>query len=292
MIKRNAWKVIFIALVVLIYLGYMQITARERYLNVNTKSSKAHPLNQEIHFHTDQIVHIFKKNHIQMTQEKNNSSEYELDGVHPTIYELNQNKKYRVFIYVFNSLKERLQESQKIEESFNEPFSKGTTHNQSPAYVYDHYSSWNVLFLVPIPTNITNAEYKKFPKLDSVVFKDMNDGQIRIYKGKTSNWNATFTYNYFQHWYKDQSGVVVTDSEGKGTFDITYSGSQQVLKNVTVGYDLPSSSATLNESSVKKSETLQLNYSPIQTILYPSDKPKMTFQWDGKEESVVLQPQH
>ena len=273
----------------------MKITARERYLNVDIHSSYAHPLNHEIHFHIDQVVHIFKKNHIQMTQEKNDSSKYDLAGVHPIIYELNKNKKYRVFIYVFNSLKERQQESQQIEGMYRDPFSKVTKQYQikSPAYMYSEYSSWNILFLAPIPTNLTNSEQKKFPKINSVIFKDMNDGQIKIYKGKTSNWNATFTYNYFQHWYNNQSGILETDTEGKGAFDITYNGSQQVLKNVTVNYDVLNSNGTLNGVTVKKLKTLQLNrYSPVQTILHPSNKPKMTFRWDGKEESMVLQPQN
>lgn len=290
MIKRNAWKFLLIIAVVLIYLGYMHFSGRARYLNVNIHSTEAHPLNQEVHFNADQVVSIFKKNNIQMTEEKNTSSQYDLNGVHPKIYELNQNKQYRVFLYIFNSLKDRKKVSQQIEASFGSPFSKGTGSVQHPAYVYGSDSSWNVLFLEPFSTTIKSTVYKNFPKLEPIIFKDMNDGKTRIYKGQTPNWSTTFTYNYFSHWYKNASGFVVNDGEGNGTFDITYNGKNLPIHNVYYGFQLPSENAS-EHTQVLSTRNVSMTYSSQSDVFKSTVKPMMTYQWDQKKESTTLQPQ-
>ncbi|WEG10804.1 hypothetical protein PU629_11470 [Pullulanibacillus sp. KACC 23026] len=92
MIKRKGWRIALAAFILLVFLGYLQLAGKHKFETVNVSSSQSHPLQNEIHLTSDQVALVFNKHSEKLTPQSLTSTKLDLNGVHPNVYLINQNK--------------------------------------------------------------------------------------------------------------------------------------------------------------------------------------------------------
>lgn len=233
------------------------------------------------------IVKTFEKQGISLKEESSVSSdEYALNGVKPAVFSLDE-KKGKLLVYTFKSFVERddiLNDTNK----FNNTFSL-------QEYSFKAKNALVVYMASQIPTN--EEEMKSIGDtitlISNIVFKDLNDGKGIVYKGQSESWKGTFTSNYYEHWWQDETGVLHHDSyynayptikykksdiESVGTIDFEYK---------TIGGGGSSSGATLNKDGIaelgRSGGSGGSGFIPRE-----DDNINFTVRWNGREESMVL----
>ena len=65
---------------------------------------------------------------------------------------------------------------------------------------------------MPYETPKDEAETKSASKtqdlIDNIIFKNINGGKEITYKGESASWEGSVTLKYYEHWWKDEKGVL------------------------------------------------------------------------------------
>lgn len=232
------------------------------------------------------IVRTFNKQGLSLKKEKLKSSDdFNLNEIKPAIFSIGGNKD-TLLIYTFKSFSERekiLEETNK----FNNPFS----FEEVP------YKAKNAL-IVYMPSQIPETEegYASIGKtrklISDIVFKNLNDGKERVYKGESASWEGTFTLKYYEHWVQDENGLhrdssswhypvikyKMSDIDAVGPITFEFKSSHGSGK---------STGLMLDKDGYADSGSGGGNG----TIPSESDDISFTIKWGDKEESIVLKAQ-
>jgi hypothetical protein len=232
------------------------------------------------------IVRTFNKQGLSLKKDKLKSSEdFSLNEIKPAIFSIGENKD-TLLIYTFKSFSERekiLEETDK----FNNPFS----FEQVP------YKAKNAL-IVYMPSQIPETEegYASIGKtrklISDIVFKNLNGGEERVYKGESTSWEGTFTLKYYEHWVQDENGLH-HDSYGWHYPVIKYKMADiDAVGPITLEHETSygggkSTGLTLNKEGYADAGSSGSNG----ITLNEGDDIKFTIKWGDKEEHIILKAQ-
>jgi len=223
------------------------------------------------------IVKTFKSQNLHVKEDKSKApNDFALKGIKPSIYRIGDDKD-TILIYIFKSFRERediLRETNK----YNNPYS----FEEVPYYAKN-------AFIVFIPSEIPKTEedfvsiFKIRRLISDTVFKYLNDGKERVYKGESTSWEGTYTFKYYEHWIEDENGLHY-DSYSQGHPVIKYKMS-----------DIGNVGPITLEHGGGSSTGLTLNKEGYAdcgfgggSILDEKAVTKFTIKWGDKEDHIVL----
>ena len=288
MLRRIGWRVLLIVVVAICYFVYLHFNGKSHLINSQTQSSPEHPLQSEVHFTGDQVSSIMYREGVNLSPLEESGQTHDLGGIHPSLFKVNTNNSQRLYIYEFPSLNARQKISDQMGANLysSSPFEPTST---KPAYIYREFTSWNVLFIQEVPikylTVMNKKQTAKLTDLEPLIFHAFNGGKTNVYSAENADWRATFTYNYYEHWWKDKNGHLQSQLIGNGEFVASYK-KKLPIKNVLISAQIPSGEESI-ESTVVDKKTTKLNVYDI-TQAMGTFEPTMSFQWDGKLSSLIL----
>jgi hypothetical protein len=232
------------------------------------------------------IVRTFNKQGLSLKKDKIKSlDDFNLNEIKPAIFSIGENKD-TLLIYTFKSFSERekiLEETGKFSDSFS--------FEQVP------YKAKNAL-IVYMPSQIPETEegYASIGKtrklIFDIVFKNLNDGKERVYKGESASWEGTFTLKYYEHWVQDENGL------HRDSFSWHYPVIKYKMSDIDVVGSITFEFKSSHGSGI--STGLMLNKDGYAdsgsgggngAIPSESDDVKFTIKWGDKEEHIVLKAQ-
>lgn len=230
------------------------------------------------------IVKVFKKQNIYLKEGKLKPTDnFDLKGIKPSIYKIANNKD-TILIYIFKSFQER-EEILKETNKYNNPYSFEEV---------SYYAKNALIVFMASETPKTEEDFISIFKtrelIFNTVFKFLNDGKERVYKGESNNWEGTVTLKYYEHWIQDENGL---------HYD-SYSAQYPKLKykNTDIGSIGPIVFEYETTHEKGSSTGLRLNkegYADIGggggSILDEKAEIKYTIKWKDKEEHIVLKAQ-
>lgn len=235
------------------------------------------------------VTTVLKQHHLNIEKDKQESpSDYEYQGNKPAIYKLEQTQG-KLFIYVFDSFedRQRIYQDSGNEKKFHKLFSQS---NETSVY----HEARNILIVVNAPREAlkSNPEVSKsFEVVKKVVFEKLNDGKEHVFKGQGEYWESQITVNYYEHWWKDENGVIKHESYLTEQPLIKYKGTD-ISSVGEIDYEYHTSAGG---SSRGRTELDQNGY--IKSAGYKgsngvipreNDSYTMTVEWNGKKETFTL----
>lgn len=292
MFKKIGWRGILIAGVAICYFGYLHFNGKTHSLSLQTQSSESNPLKNEVHLTTEQVSSVMYREGIRLSPLIESSKIHDLGGVHPSVFKINNDKTQRLYVYDFQSTKERQKYSDDIQSRLInstyeiKPIFKKDNLNSPLTSLSNVFSSWNILFIQSFPIPRSSQTKSKNIDLEPIIFHDLNGGETKTYNGENAYWKATFTYNYYEHWWKDNEGNLQNEIKGQQGFFVATYKDQLPIKNVLISYQLPGQGGT-TQTPILAEKTTKIRdnemTSPIGTF-----EPKMTFNWNHKKSTLTL----
>jgi len=232
------------------------------------------------------IVKTFKAEGIPLKKDRTKSPEdYDLKGVRPAVYSIGENKGM-LLIYTFRSFGEK----EKILNE-NDKFDNPYTFEE---FIYHAKNSLIVFKPSEIPKAVEDLENigKTAGLISSIVFKDLNDGKERIYKGDSENWEGTYIYKFYEHWYQDEDGSHY-QSYQEYLPVIKYKKTDiDSVGPITFEYEAGTSSGRGEGLTLDKDACVKLGGSSGNgSILKEGEEVRFTVKWGDKEETIVLKAQ-
>ena len=232
------------------------------------------------------IVKTFKAEGLSLKKDRTKSPEdYGLKGVKPAVYSIGENKDM-LLIYTFQSYSEKekiLNETDK----FDNPYT-------FEEFIYHAKNSLIVFKPSVMPEAQENLENigKTADLISNIVFKDLNDGKERIYKGDSENWEGTYTYRYYEHWYQDEAGSHY-QSYQECIPVIRYKKTDiDSVGPITFEYEAGTGSGRGEGLTLDKDACVKLGGSSSNgSILREGEDVRFTVKWGDKEETIVLKAQ-
>lgn len=147
-----------------------------------------------------------------------NPEDYKMGQVKPSIYHVN-NFDGILFIYHFANMEELDSNYDQWEKATrNKNVNNSSYINMfSAKWPYNRaYAAKNTIIVIglsQIPNNLEDFQ-KISPvltKLDKAIFYNLNEGQQIVYQGEGQNWKGKVIINYYNHFWKDDKGVLQYD---------------------------------------------------------------------------------
>lgn len=128
--------------------------------------------------------------------------------------------------------------------------------------------------------------------ISSIVFKNLNNGKERIYKGESVHWEGTYTYKYYEHWYQDEDGSHY-QSYQEYLPVIKYKKTDiDSVGPITFEYEAGTGSGKGDGLTLDKDACVKLwGGSSNGSILREDEEVRFTVKWGDKEETIVLKAQ-
>ena len=232
------------------------------------------------------IVKTFKAEGLSLKEDRSKSPEdYDLNGVKPAIYSFGENKDM-LLIYIFKSYGEKekiLSETDKFNNHFT--FEEFPFHAKNSLIVFKPSE-------MPKPEENLENIGKTTSLISSIVFQYLNEGKEKVYKGNSENWEGTYTYKYYEHWYQDENGLDYQTYEEDRPV-IKYKNSD--LDNVgpiTFEYEAGTTSGRAEGLTPDKDGYVKFGGGGSNgPILREGAEVRYTIKWGDKEEHIVLKAQ-
>lgn len=232
------------------------------------------------------IFKTFKTQGVSLKEDKSKlPDDFSLNGIKPSAYNMSDDTG-KLLIYTFKSfaeLKKILSETNKFYRTFS--------FEEIP------YKAKNAL-IVFIPSSIpeTQESMESFSKtkslISNIVFKHLNDGKERIYKGESESWEGTFTLKYYDHWFQDETGKRLYDSYSQDNSVIKYKLSDiDSVGEVTFKYETLHGSFESAGRTLNKEGYINAGSGSGGPIPGENEEIKFTIKWGDKEEHIVLKAQ-
>lgn len=244
------------------------------------------------------IVKTLEKQGVNLDEDKSKSpGDYDLGGVKPTIYDLGD-EKGTLLIYVFKSIGQRQDIVNKFNGQQQDIVNKSDKFDYKLSTLGPLIDAKNALIVCLVDENITFEEYEPIGEtmslVSDVVFKDLNDGKVIVYKGESESWEGTFTIKYYEHYGKEESGNIRYDSY-KWTYpEIKYKNSDIAsVGPIEFEYKINAGeSGSVTGAELKEDGSVLLGSSGgTGTIPKNDEEINFIIKWNGKEESIKLKPQ-
>lgn len=234
------------------------------------------------------VVKTLKSQGLSLKEDKSKlPDEFNLNGIKPTIYSIGKNKD-TLLVYTFKSLAEReklLRETNK----FNDPFSvKAFPYKAKNVLIVFMFSK------VPETEEAMNSASNTIRLLSDTVFKHLNNAKERVYKGESESWEGTFTLEYYEHWFQDETGILRYDSYSKVYPEIKYKMSDidgvgpLTFRYQTLHSNNEFTGLTLNNEGYINTRGGSIGSGPIPS---ENEEIRFTIKWADKEEHIVLKAQ-
>lgn len=196
-----------------------------------------------------------------------------LGGKSPSIYR-HQESRQNIYIYLFDSLKERKEAN--ADTGYLFAFT-GQSYNVANNAVIGSIYLWE---------DQAGLEFAK--SLADIVLKELNPYQEAQYLGQSDNWKAQVDVGWYEYFAKDESGTLLYESWSSKTGKAFYRGEDD---NFEVSYQLsfgPSSS--LGGSTYLHDKELNFGSSSGSGSMGIKDLDFISLQidWDGQSETVEL----
>jgi len=232
------------------------------------------------------IVKTLNKQGLSLKEDKSKSpDDFDLKEIKPTIFSIGESKD-TLLIYTFKSFSER-EEILRETDKFNNPYS----FEQVP------YKAKNAV-IVYMASELPKTEegYASMDKtrnlISTTVFKNLNGGKERVYKGESTSWEGTVTLKYYQHWFEYEN-VLQYDN---------YSWEYPVIKYKMSDIDAVGPITFEYETTHEKGNRtgLMLNKDGYANaggdggngaMPNENDDIRFTIKWEDKEEHIVLKSQ-
>lgn len=232
------------------------------------------------------IISTFNKGGLILKEDKLKSPEdFALNEIKPAIFNIGD-RKDTLLIYIFKSFLER-DEILRQTDKFNNPFSI----EQIP------FKAKNALIVyIPYELPKTEEEYAPINKLISsisyTVFKQLNDGKEKVYKGESANWEGTFTFKYYEYWLQDEKAIHY-DSYSWTFPEIKYKMPDiNAVGPITFEYKAGSESGKSTGIMLNEDGHADLGSGGgTGPIPRENEEVSFTIKWEDKEEHIVLKPQ-
>ena len=222
-------------------------------------------------------MNVFTKHKIKLTPNKEIDAEsFVLNNVKPKIYKINNDDKRNLFIYIFKKVEDR--------QEYGEPQSSYRM-DIFPNTSYHAYQSWNVIIVDTLkqPKNFTDIFKIEKQGIEQMVFKDLNKGEVRQYKGESGHWKVTYTLKYYDHSFVNKKGMYIPDKYGDGQFNIHYKPTDYSnVQNLKIEYDFGSSGGSLSGENLNKGNILVSKHN----IDDPKSVPTVTIRWNDQVEMI------
>lgn len=232
------------------------------------------------------IIKAFEAENFPLEEDRSKSpADYDLNGVEPAIYGTGENKDL-ILIYNFKSYSEKekiLDETDKYNNHFS--------YEEFPFHAKNSLIVFRPSEMAETEEGLENIT-KTRSIISRIVFEELNEGKERVYKGKSENWEGTYTYKYYEHWYEGEDGLLYRSYEEYHPV-IKYTKSDiENVGPIIFEYKAGTSSGrgegiTLNEDGYAKLGGGSSNGS----ILREGEKVHFNIRWGNKEEHIVLNAQ-
>lgn len=230
------------------------------------------------------IVATFEKQGVYLKEDKSKSPDgFEIDGVKPAVFSLGE-KKDTLLIYSFKTFSER---EDKVNN--NEKFSNQFSFSK---YAFNAKNAFIVYIASQEPT--TEEELKSLVEtktlISDTVFKYLNDGKVRVYKGDSPSWEGTYTLKYYEHWGQDETGKLNYEGYHNSYRVIKYKSSDiSNVGTIDFKYKNIGGGGSLTGEELDKDGYLKCGSSGGSGAM-PGENDEITFiiKWNGKEENITL----
>ncbi|GGH80726.1 hypothetical protein JOD43_002518 [Pullulanibacillus pueri] len=232
--------------------------------------------NQEKYYSANTLIKAFENNDIVLTQVNQNTTKYKKANVTPTEYLVNQDEDDRLYLYVFDSTPKRMTVSD------NEELSYLPASNTKETIVQEKEAAWNLYIVRRIKFNKLN----RLPNIHNIIFKELNDGKVKVFSGSSKHWKGEDTLHYYVHQWSE-NGHLYNESvqSNKGVLTFTGKRKDKVKYNLNVreGNTRTKSNGTLDLS---KEQSLQIGSGGNSPII--SDEIHVSIQWGKQKEQFNL----
>jgi hypothetical protein len=229
------------------------------------------------------IVNTFERKGLMLKKDNYKPlSTLELGGVKPSTYTLGKSKD-KLLIYVFQSFPQR-------ENAVNK---SGNTDSYSLERISFNAKNTYVVYM-PYQIQKDEAELKNVSKvkdlISAIVFKYLNDGKELVFKGESDSWEGTVTLKYYEHWWKDEKGVLEYENYNYETPIIKYRlTNTSALGPIAVELKTIVSSRTSTGLILKADNTLNMGeFGGNGAKPNAKDVYQVKLSYNGKEEKLVL----
>ncbi|MDD4802201.1 MAG: hypothetical protein PHF24_04580 [Syntrophomonas sp.] len=221
--------------------------------------------------------------------QKINPADYRINNVTPFVYSVNYHKQ-TILVYIFENIAERKKVCWNGGELSDIPL---TQISQAENYLIRSYIARNVL----IVDMLDASKMHSIPEIEQVlkpvreVVLALNDAQKAVFSARGNDWDAQYTVDYYQNWYKDNRGLTRVDQYSKGKWTVKYIGPDPVaIQNINYEYKTPGRSGSGHAvlESIDEGYYLRLGHDEGGSIPAKDSVYSITIQWDGQEESLNL----
>jgi len=205
----------------------------------------------------------------------------ELGGVAPQVFKIGQSQD-TVYIYVFESVEERVKEfSLYEEEKYQTLFASGS----NPVYFYE---ARNCL-LVYSPDEFTHAALKTNIKISDLAFYKLNGGKDLIFKGEGSEWEGQITLSYYLYTYQDERGRTHYVNWHYEKPLLIFKGNPEDIDKITFSYETTGGGGAGEIYDFNKDGRIELGRGGGNGAM-PTENDVYTFtvEWNGKKETFDL----
>jgi len=133
------------------------------------------------------IIKAFEAENFPLEEDRSKSpADYDLNGVEPAIYGTGENKDL-ILIYNFKSYSEKekiLDETDKYNNHFS--------YEEFPFHAKNSLIVFRPSEMAETEEGLENIT-KTRSIISRIVFEELNEGKERVYKGKSENWEGTYT---------------------------------------------------------------------------------------------------
>ncbi|WP_099192855.1 hypothetical protein [Tepidibacter mesophilus] len=213
--------------------------------------------------------------------------QYKLNGVNPSIYELERNNGY-LFIYVFKTLADR----KDVQEEYKQIF-KDFNVEDTPFFSLK-YPAKNTLILY-IPKSQKDFAYLKLSqKISEIVFEKLNPTKEIIFKGESSTWEAEYKSKYYDYCMMDENEIPHMDSYSKNVGIVRYKGKD--IKNIhNIKYEYKTTRRKGSGTGIELNENGTAYFGGNESNGSSLPEPRivtLTIEWNEKKETIELKKEN
>lgn len=216
-----------------------------------------------------------------------------INTVIPTIFSVKDSNQV-LYVYVFADIAERI----KVvwEGGHLTKYSPPAFVTVPEGYLSDTFTVRNVLIVdlldVRNASSIPPDEIQVTKAIGNAV-NSLNNSQTMVFAAQSQHWDAQYLVEYYQHWYKDSSGMARADLYSLGKWSVKFIGpNPESIQSIKHSYKTPTGGGNGHSKVQKDGDYYYLRLGENGSEGYPISNGvyTLTITWDGQEETLDLKP--
>jgi len=240
-----------------------------------------------------EVKTVLADNGIEIIENKElNPEKYILKGIKPRIFNLEEEKNTAIFIYIFESIEDRIKAAQGISNLKTEKTNSEQEFKEVLFTDPHGYKAKNVLiFHAARKGFLSSKEYEKAVLLKQVVFEKLNDTKEIVFRGRNENWEAIYHIKYYQYLWENDENILQTDSYHYNQFSLRYIGTEEVGSIKEIKYVIKRNNREISRGTLvnpdDKTATL-INSEGSGAIEQADDIITIEIEWPSRKEILKL----